>query len=134
MSQINSSTKGMTSDAKNALMKFELENDVNEVLDDKDFYHFDEAEVDKLYDTKPWKTDEHYYKKVKISAVALIKMVMHAKSGGNIEVMGLMQGKVKGDTFWIMDSFALPVEASETRVNAGAEGDGYMIDHKDCSE
>jgi COP9 signalosome complex subunit 5 len=61
-------------------------------------------------------------------------MVMHAKSGGNIEVMGLMQGKVKGDTFWIMDSFALPVEASETRVNAGAEGDGYMIDHKDCSE
>ena len=134
-SQINSSTaKGMSSDAKNALMKFELENDVNEVLDDKDFYHFDEAEVDKLYDTKPWKTKEQYYKKVKISAVALIKMVMHAKSGGNIEVMGLMQGKVKGDTFWIMDSFALPVEASETRVNAGAEGDGYMIDHKDCSE
>jgi hypothetical protein len=56
--QINSSTKPMTQDAKNALMKFELENDVNEVLDDKDFYHFDEAEVDKLYETKPWKTDE----------------------------------------------------------------------------
>jgi COP9 signalosome complex subunit 5 len=48
---------------------------------------------------------------------------MHAKSGGNIEVMGLMQGKVVGDTFWIMDSFALPVEASETRVNAAQDGD-----------
>ena len=134
MSQINSSTKGMTSDAKNALMRFELENNVNEVLDDKDFYHFDEDEVDMLYKTKPWKTDENYYKKVKISAVALIKMVMHAKSGGNIEVMGLMQGKVKGDTFWIMDSFALPVEASETRVNAGAEGDTYMIAHDEFSK
>ena len=134
MSQINSSTKGMTSDAKNALMRFELENNVNEVLDDKDFYHFDEDEVETLYKTKPWKTDEHYYKKVKISAVALIKMVMHAKSGGNIEVMGLMQGKVKGDTFWIMDSFALPVEASETRVNAGAEGDTYMIAHDEFSK
>lgn len=37
----------------------------------------------------------HHFKRVKISSVALIKMVMHAKSGGDIEVMGLMQGKVK---------------------------------------
>jgi len=71
-------------------MKFELENDVNEVLDDKEFYAFNSDDVDKLYDEKPWKKDEHYFKKVKISATALIKMVMHAKSGGNIEVMGLM--------------------------------------------
>lgn len=83
-------TKAMSNDTKNALMKFELENEINEVLDDKDFYSFDQDEVDRLYDTKPWKTDENYYKKVKISATALIKMVMHAKSGGNIEVMGLM--------------------------------------------
>jgi len=33
---------------------------------------------------------------VKISTVALVKMVMHAKRGGDIEVMGLMQGKIKG--------------------------------------
>ena len=38
----------------------------------------------------------HYFKRVKISATALIKIVMHAKRGGDIEVMGLMQGKVKG--------------------------------------
>lgn len=124
----------MSQDAKNALMKFELENNINEVMDDQDFYSFDQDAVNKLYDEKPWKKDENYYKKVKISATALIKMVMHAKSGGNIEVMGLMQGKVKGDTFWIMDSFALPVEASETRVNAAQDGDQYMIEHKDCSE
>jgi hypothetical protein len=32
-----------------------------------------------------------YFKKVRISAIALIKMTMHARSGGDIEVMGLMQ-------------------------------------------
>lgn len=66
---------------------------------------------------------EMHFKKVKISATALIKMVMHTKSGGDIEVMGMMQGKIKGDTFWVMDSFALPVEATETRVNASADAD-----------
>jgi proteasome lid subunit RPN8/RPN11 len=54
---------------------------------------------------------------------------MHARSGGNIEVMGLMQGKIQGDTMIIMDSFALPVEGTETRVNAAAEGYEYMVDY-----
>ncbi len=36
----------------------------------------------------------HYFKEVKISALALLKMVMHARSGGNLEIMGLLQGKV----------------------------------------
>jgi COP9 signalosome complex subunit 5 len=56
---------------------------------------------------------------------------MHAKSGGDIEVMGLFQGRAKGDTFYIMDAFALPVEATETRVNAGNEANQYMIDYSD---
>jgi COP9 signalosome complex subunit 5 len=77
---------------------------------------------------------EHHFSKVKISSVALIKMVMHTKSGGDIEVMGLMQGKIKGDTFWVMDSFALPVEACETRVNASADGNEYMVMHAEACE
>ena len=36
----------------------------------------------------------HYFKYIKISALALLKMVMHARSGGNLEVMGLLIGKV----------------------------------------
>jgi len=32
--------------------------------------------------------------------------------------MGLMQGKIDGDTMIVMDAFALPVEGTETRVNA----------------
>ena len=60
-------------------------------------------------------------------------MVMHTRSGGDIEVMGMMQGKVVGDTFWVMDSFALPVEATETRVNVAADANEYLVSHiEDC--
>ena len=59
---------------------------------------------------------------VRISALALLKMATHARSGGDIEVMGVMQGKVVGDAFVVLDAFALPVEGTETRVNAAAEG------------
>jgi len=59
----------------------------------------------------------------------LLKMVMHARSGGNIEVMGVMIGKVDGDTMIVMDSFALPVEGTETRVNAQTEGYEYMVEY-----
>ena len=72
-----------------------------------------------------------YFKKCKISAVALIKMAMHARSGGDIEVMGNLQGHVIGDTFYIMDSYNLPTEASETRVSSTDETTEYMVAHQD---
>ena len=56
-------------------------------------------------------------------------MVMHARSGGSIEVMGLMQGKVAGDTFVVTDAFRLPVEGTETRVNAGDEANEYLVQY-----
>lgn len=62
-----------------------------------------------------------YFKHVKISVTALIKMINHVKSGGDLEVMGLMQGKVIKDTFYVLDSFALPIVGTETRVIATAE-------------
>ncbi|KAK9058143.1 hypothetical protein SSX86_022983 [Deinandra increscens subsp. villosa] len=55
-------------------------------------------------------------------------MVVHARSGGTIEVMGLMQGKTDGDAIIVMDDFALPVEGTETRVNAQADAYEYMVD------
>lgn len=69
----------------------------------------------------------HYFHTVKISAVALIKMVTHARSGGVYEIMGVMYGKVRDHTFWIMDAAALPVQGTETRVNAGNEAMEYMV-------
>lgn len=68
----------------------------------------------------------HYFKDVKISALALLKMVMHARSGGRLEVMGLMLGKIDGPVMVVMDTFALPVEGTETRVNAQAAAYEYM--------
>lgn len=76
--------------------------------------------------TKPWATDPHYFKHVKISALALIKMTMHARSGGSIEIMGLLQGKIAPHTFIITDSFILPVEGTETRVNAQDQAYEFM--------
>jgi COP9 signalosome complex subunit 5 len=35
--------------------------------------------------------------------------------------MGVMNGKVRDHTFWVTDAFALPVQGTETRVNAGNE-------------
>jgi COP9 signalosome complex subunit 5 len=52
---------------------------------------------------------------------------MHARSGGSIEVMGLMQGKISGDTIIVTDAFRLPVEGTETRVNAQDEANEYMV-------
>lgn len=50
------------------------------------------------------------------------------------QVMGLLQGKVQNDTFVVIDSFALPVEGTETRVNAQAEAYEYMVDFQGTSK
>ena len=93
----------------------------------------------------------HYFKTCKISAVALIKMVrgwsswagdkaeglclqvIHARSGVPHEIMGMMQGKVVGTSLVIVDSFALPVQGTETRVNAANEANEYMVQYVESS-
>lgn len=84
---------------------------------------------------KPWINDSNYFTHVKISAPALIKMLMHATSGGNIEVMGLMQGTITEHTLHVTDAFRLPVEGTETRVNAQQDAAEYMCQYlSSCSE
>jgi COP9 signalosome complex subunit 5 len=60
-------------------------------------------------------------------------MVMHARSGGSLEVMGLMLGKIEANTFVVTDAFRLPVEGTETRVNAQDEANEYMITYLERS-
>jgi COP9 signalosome complex subunit 5 len=90
-------------------------------------FTYDDKEQKSIGEAKPWKSDPRHFKHVRISAIALLKMVMHARSGGSIEVMGLMQGKISGDTFIVTDAFRLPVEGTETRVNASDEANAYIV-------
>ncbi|KAI9678554.1 MAG: COP9 signalosome catalytic subunit rri1 [Caeruleum heppii] len=109
------------------LKGWELENAVQLVDPSRDaLYTYDSAEQKAVNEARPWKKDPNHFTRVRISAVALLKMVMHARSGGSLEVMGLMQGKIAGDTFIVTDAFRLPVEGTETRVNAQDEANEYM--------
>lgn len=92
-------------------------------------YRYDSAAQKTIDAAKPWKKDPNHFQHVRISAVALIKMVMHARTGGQLEVMGLMQGYVAGDSLIVTDAFRLPVEGTETRVNAQSEADEYMVNY-----
>jgi COP9 signalosome complex subunit 5 len=78
---------------------------------------------------KPWRSDPNFFTHCRISALALLKMTTHARSGGNIEIMGLMLGYVSGTSIIVTDAFRLPVEGTETRVNAHAEADEYMVNY-----
>ncbi|KDE08164.1 COP9 signalosome complex subunit 5 [Microbotryum lychnidis-dioicae p1A1 Lamole] len=125
------SSSSMTVDAASTASKtFELNNDIQTV--DSIFRH-DQAEQRRQLAAQPWKKDPHYFQHVRISAVALIKMVMHARSGGQYEIMGLMQGKLDGDTMVVMDAFALPVVGTETRVNAQNDANEFMIQYIESS-
>jgi COP9 signalosome complex subunit 5 len=64
----------------------------------------------------------------------VLLQVIHARSGVPHEIMGLMQGKVMGNSLVIMDSFALPVQGTETRVNAANEANEYMVKYIQESE
>jgi len=118
----------MASSSAEARKRFEAENKI--ATEDPDqIYKYDEQRHQSFVNQRAWQKDPNHFKKVKISAVALLKMVMHARSGGTLEVMGLMQGKIDGDTMIVMDSFALPVEGTETRVNAQVEAYEYMVSY-----
>ena len=45
-----------------------------------------------------------------------------------------MQGKVIGNAFVIVDSFALPVQGTETRVNAAEAANEFMVEYVSSSE
>ncbi|EJT99231.1 Mov34-domain-containing protein [Dacryopinax primogenitus] len=117
-----------------ALQTFSIENDILNVPAQHELYKFDTAADKKVQQAAPWSKDPHHFKSVKISAIALIKMVIHARSGVPWEIMGMMQGKVTGDLIVILDAFALPVQGTETRVNAAAEANEYMVLYQEGSK
>lgn len=126
-----------SSSSASALMaqrRWILENNIADTLAMDNSFKYDREEQQMIRNVKPWEKDPHYFKEVKISSLALLKMVMHARSGGNIEVMGLMQGRVDANTLIVIDSFALPVEGTETRVNAQAQAYEFMTNYSEGCE
>lgn len=119
-----------------ALRTWEAENEIITIDPEKNaLYILPEEKTYKtlVNDTKPWREDANYFKSVYISALALLKMTMHARSGGSIEIMGLMVGYVSGTSLIVTDAFRLPVEATETRVNAHADAYEYMANFPEMS-
>ncbi|KAI9795752.1 MAG: COP9 signalosome catalytic subunit rri1 [Piccolia ochrophora] len=117
----------MASSMDTALKNWEFDNSVSLVDPHRDaLYDYSATDQSALQSARPWANNPSHFQRVRISAVALLKMVMHARSGGSLEVMGLMQGKIAGDTFIVTDAFRLPVEGTETRVNAQDEANEYM--------
>ena len=116
-------------DSDMAKKTWELENEIETIPSSDEIFKYDAQQQQAIQSSRPWEKDPHYFKDVSISALALLKMVMHARSGGSLEIMGLMLGKVEGNTMIIMDAFALPVEGTETRVNAQSQAYEYMTQY-----
>ncbi|VEN47670.1 unnamed protein product [Callosobruchus maculatus] len=133
MSKPGSSTES-ESQAQIARKTWEMANNVEVVSSVDEIYRYDKKQQQDILAAKPWEKDPHFFKDIKISALALLKMVMHARSGGTLEVMGLILGKVDGNTMYVMDSFALPVEGTETRVNAQAQAYEYMSSYIEAAK
>ncbi|KAJ3615716.1 hypothetical protein Zmor_012355, partial [Zophobas morio] len=78
-------------------------------------FNFSETEYASLVAKAPWNNDPLYFKKVKISSVATIKMATHAFAGGDQEIMGILVGRVKDRSCVVFDSYPLPIIGTETR-------------------
>ena len=106
-----------------------------------ELYSIDEEKLERVRRQKLWMNDPKYFKRVKISPSATIKMIMHGQQGvdrGNkqngkpIEVMGLLLGRPDTEDLnclVISDAQALPIEGFETRVIADDQNViNYMIE------
>lgn len=112
-----------------------IETDINslissDIVNNGEFFYSDVCRLD-TQENKPWLKDGNYFKKVYVSSLALLKMALHARSGGSIEIMGMLTGKIIKNAIVVMDAYGLPVEGTETRVNAQAEGYEYMVQYLD---
>lgn len=100
--------------------------DFNKSGEEADFF-YDVSSNQDILQNRPWKSHPKFFEKVYISSLALMKMTIHANSGGSIEIMGMLTGKILKNIIVVMDVYSLPVEGTETRVNAQAEAYEYMV-------
>ena len=104
-------------------------------------YAIDDTKLDETRTRKLWVNDAKYFKRVKVSPSATIKMMVHGqsgvekgikKSGKPVEVMGLLVGRPDTEDphcMIISDAQPLPIEGFETKVIADDDSTiNYMIE------
>lgn len=77
--------------------------------------------------TQSGKVNDQYFNSVLISKLACLKLLQHSLRGGKFEVMGMLVGSTIENKFVVFDCYELPVEGTETRVNAQSESYEYMV-------
>ena len=65
-----------SSQSKIAQKTFEMANNITEA---EEIYKSDRNVQQNMLTAKPWEKDPHFFKDIKVSALALLKMVMHAR-------------------------------------------------------
>ena len=65
-----------SSQSKIAQKTFEMANNITEA---EEIYKYDRNVQQNMLTAKPWEKDPHFFKDIKVSALALLKMVMHAR-------------------------------------------------------
>ena len=70
------SGSGSSSQTKTAQKTWEM---ANQITPEEEIYKFDRNQHQSILSAKPWSKDPHFFKDIKISALALLKMVMHAR-------------------------------------------------------
>ena len=51
----------------------------NKITESEEIYKYDRNVQQNMLTAKPWEKDPHFFKDIKVSALALLKMVMHAR-------------------------------------------------------
>lgn len=105
------------------------------------YYSFPADKVQEIRNAKPWISDAKYFKRVKVSPSACIKMLTHGQSGVDkgisqsgkpVEVMGMLLGRPDTEdpnSMVITDAMPMPCEGFETRVVVDDEEViNYMIE------
>jgi COP9 signalosome complex subunit 5 len=79
-------------------------------------------------------SSDKYFSTVKVSSLALMKLVMHACIGNKNEIMGMLYGYAKPHCIVVQDSFAVPTTGTDTSVVMSDEDSYYQYHYSELSK
>ena len=78
--------------------------------------HSDDTNPNSIFHDKLWRKDPYYFTTCHISAVVLLQMLLHAKRGEPLEIMGMLRGQTFGREFYIYNVISFPAVGTETLI------------------